>query len=149
MPRWDDVRPTLVAAYDLFDESDQVGAVEIAAKLGIDDEAGMTRLTRHLYALDDADYIKVHRAGGMEPPDLILPTHPGRQEVRGWPGPRTAIGNAELLVDLLRAQAEAADTPPEEKTRLRAILNAIGSGSLDALSKVTADLIIRGGGQIT
>lgn len=149
MPRWEDVRPILVTAYGLMEQSDMAmtSGPEIArAVLGRPDDD--PRLGTTLRALHDDGYLNC-TFGGVHLPLQVEGTAAGRQEVQGWPGSRSSTASAELLVDLLRTQADAADTPPEQKSRLRAILNAIGSGSLDALSKVTAELILRGGGQIT
>src|SRR4051794_12623141 len=150
MPRWEDVRPTLVAIYDLIDAAPDgvADGRELASALGITEDE-MPRFVRDLRALHDDGYMQAHFTLGVGPPPLIQGTTLGRHEVRGWPGPRSGQASAELLVDLLRAQADDADTPPEQKTKTRAILDAIGRGGTDALSKVTAELILRAGGQIT
>lgn len=151
MPRWENVRPILVAVYELIDESPQWAADgnDLAAALGVNDVDDRARLYRDLWSLDEAGYIDANFAMGGRLPRRIQGTHEGRQEVQGWPGSRTGQANAELLVTLLRERAEADDTPPEQKTKLRAIVDAIGKGGTDALSKVTAELILRAGGQIT
>jgi len=150
MPRWDDVRPILVAVYDLIEDAlDGVtDGPQVAAVLGFG-ENDLRRLDRALKSLDDAGYIEARFTMGGSLPVLIEGTHGGRQEVQGWPGPRTSTANAELLVDLLRAQADAPDTSAEQKTKVRAILDAIGKGGTDALSKVTAELVLRAGGSVT
>jgi hypothetical protein len=157
MSRWENVRPILVKVYDLMEQWPEgyADGDAVADALGIeDDDYGddLTRLLRDLQNLHEAGYIDCQFDKGRNfnnsLPLVIEGTEKGRQEVLGWPGPRTSTASAELLVNLLRAAANAPDTPPEQKTTLRAILKAIGKGGTDALSKVTAELILRGGSQI-
>lgn len=149
MPQWEDVRPILVAAYEAMEDTPDgsTSGAAVADAIGADhDDVQLWRILRDLHA-DEYLNVRYGAPGGL--PAVVRGTTDGRQGVLGWPGPRTADGHAELLVTLLRAQADAADTLPEHRSKLRAVLDALGHGGTDALSKVTADLILRAGGTVT
>lgn len=147
MPQWEHVRPILVVAYDLMEQSadGETSGNAIASALDIEDE----RLGHVLTALHEARYIDCDGRSVQCLPFIVGGTEKGRQEIQGWPGPRTSTANVELLMELLREKADAPDTPSEQRTKLRAIGDAITKGGIDAMSQVIADVILRAGGHIT
>jgi hypothetical protein len=147
MGSWRDIRPILVTAYDLMEQSARGDTTVDAIADALGRSADDIQLGRDLRALHDADYMKCY-FGGVELPLMVDGTEKGRQETQGWPGPRTAEAHVELLIELLKQRAEAPDIPREERTRLRAILDAVGKAGTQALGNVTAELVLRAGGAV-
>lgn len=147
MARWEDVRPILVAAYDVMDKTYNglVDGRDVADALGRPHDD--LWLGRDLEALAEADYLKC-AIGGTELPIQVEGTEKGRQEVEGWPGARSATGSVDLLVALLAEREEAPDTPSEERSKLRALREVFAGTGTDIASKALAEVIVRSGGVV-
>lgn len=147
MPRWEEVRPILVAAYELMDESAD-GATQTAAiaeRVGRDSRDATWG--RDLRVLVDAAYLKIPDGfGAIAPDDPVDGTEKGRQEVQGWPGPRTPAGSAELLVDLLDKLSVSEQTPEPERGRVKKAADAIRDAGTDTIAKAIGEVVARSTG---
>lgn len=143
MQTWDDIRPILVKAYELLSESyGSVDGREFAQACGR--EFSDARWDRDIRALVNAGYLKAYFAA--EGPDMIQATEKGRQEVQGWPGPRTDVAAAELLAAILDRLAEDESAPEAEREKARGLRGAWREAGIEFAAKVAGELGYRATG---
>lgn len=145
MPTWEEMRPVLVAAYRAMDSTPDGGleGSELATACGRDNDDPMWY--RDMQMLNEAGYLDVHFGGAMTVA-YIRGTEKGRQEVQGWPGPRTDRGAAELLLALLEARANDEQANDDERKKAGALRDAVRGVGTDFFAKIVSELAYRGTG---
>lgn len=145
MPTWEEMRPILVTAYRAMDSTPDGGldGPELAAACGRDNDDPLWY--RDMQMLNESGYLEVHFGGAMT---VVYAngTEKGRQEVQGWPGPRTDHGAAELLLALLEARANDEQANEDERKKAGTLRDAVRGVGTDFFSKVISELAYRGTG---
>jgi len=96
-------------------------------------------------ALVESGYLEadISYRGG---PDIIRGTPRGRQEVEGWPGLRTDIGSAELLMALLERAGKDESLPEDERAKAQGLASAAREAGTALVAKVAAEFAYRATG---
>ncbi len=79
-------------------------------------------------------------------PRIVQGTEKGRQEVQGWPGPRTDAGAAELLLALIERAAQDDQLSEGEKAKASSLLSAAREAGVDLVAKVASEFAYRASG---
>jgi len=136
--RWSDVEPVLQTTYRLLADRDFVGSDEVIAALDPPPADALTTgwalrdLAEHGY-IDGAMYL------GHEMPENIRATEKGLQVASGWPVPGESQVFAAEFVKVLTERINDADTPEDERGKLRKLRDA----TQDAGVRLVAEIVTR------
>jgi hypothetical protein len=141
---WREMEPIVLTVYRLLDQAGRraIDGDDVYAAVGIDPDQDEARLYDKLGVLDDNDWMRVRRGGGMTV-SYIEPTEKGLQYALGWP--QREQGHVDALLRLLDDRIASPDTPEEERGRLTRLRDAAAG----VTQGVLADVLAAWGRQIT
>jgi hypothetical protein len=136
--RWSDVEPVLQTTYRLLADRDFVSSDEVIAAL---DPAPADAFTtgRALRELAEHGYIDGAMYLGHEMPENIRATEKGLQAASGWPVAGESQVFATEFVKVLTERINDAETPEDERGKLRKLRDA----TEDLGVKVVAEVLAR------
>jgi hypothetical protein len=139
---WPELQPVLEATCRLLSDHDEVSPEEVIAELGAGTDSNHVK--RALAQLYREGYIAGQDIEQVDWPISITATEKGSQEAAGWPKPGAGGGDhLDLLLRLLDEKIGAAETPPEEKTRLQRARDSLADATRDIIVGVLSNFIAK------
>ena len=132
---WNEVRPVLVATYDLLQDAEYVRPEAVAEKLAREDDEWFDRV---LGLLQENGYIGGHMVDQRRAPIMIAATEKGLREVANWPREGGSFELAEALLRLLDERIADEGTSEPERGKLQTAREALSGLPRELLVEVMA-----------